>query len=132
MKKSKEENDNSDEVSKKEEIGLFAIHYNRYLKRNKFKHTDKGLVNFKNIHHLRRIKRKKMMRLRVKNVVNWDTIELHVQVSPNIIKAKTRFSTRRRENLPKVVKPTPCGKKRLIVSSPIHARVQMMSVPTFG
>ncbi|KAI5441766.1 hypothetical protein KIW84_010999 [Lathyrus oleraceus] len=28
-------------------MGLFVIRYNRYLKRNKLKHTDKGLVNFR-------------------------------------------------------------------------------------
>lgn len=51
MKKLKEESDNSDkEVSKKEKIDLFVRHYNIYLKRNKVKHTDKGIMNFKNTH----------------------------------------------------------------------------------
>lgn len=31
-------------------MSLFIRCYNRYLKRNKFKHTDKGLVNFTNTH----------------------------------------------------------------------------------
>lgn len=52
-KNSKEESDNSDtETSKKEDMGLFSKRYNRYLKRNKLKHTDKGLVNFRNTHPL--------------------------------------------------------------------------------
>ncbi|XP_050898059.1 ubiquitin carboxyl-terminal hydrolase 9 [Lathyrus oleraceus] len=55
VKKSKEESDKSDEeVSEKEETGLFVRRYNRYLKRNKLKHTDKGLVNFKNTHPLKK------------------------------------------------------------------------------
>lgn len=29
-------------------MGLFVRCYNRYLKRNKLNHSDKGLVNFKN------------------------------------------------------------------------------------
>lgn len=29
---------------------LFVRHYNRYLKRNKLKYSDKGLINFKNTH----------------------------------------------------------------------------------
>ena len=53
MNKSKEESNNSkEEVFEKEELGLFARRYNRYLKRNKLKYTDKGLVNFKNTHPL--------------------------------------------------------------------------------
>lgn len=49
LNKSVEESDNYDEeVSKKEEMDLFVKHYNRYLKRNKLKNTDKGLVNFRN------------------------------------------------------------------------------------
>lgn len=49
VKKSKEYNDNSEEqFSKTEEMGLFVRHYNIYLKRNKLKHTDKGLGNFRN------------------------------------------------------------------------------------
>lgn len=31
-------------------MGLFARHYDRHLKRNKLKHTNKGLVNFRNTH----------------------------------------------------------------------------------
>lgn len=51
VKKSKEESDDYDEeVSKKEEMGLFFIRYNRHLKRNKLKHTNKGLVNLRNTH----------------------------------------------------------------------------------
>ncbi|XP_050909787.1 uncharacterized protein LOC127123628 [Lathyrus oleraceus] len=33
-----------------EEIGLFIRRYNGYLNRNRLKHIDKGLVNFKNTH----------------------------------------------------------------------------------
>lgn len=48
---SKEESDNSDEEAlKKEEMGLFARHHNRYLKRIKLKHSDKCLINFRNTH----------------------------------------------------------------------------------
>lgn len=51
MKKLKEESDNSDkEASKKEEMSLLIRRYNRYIKRNKLKHTDKGLMNFRNTH----------------------------------------------------------------------------------
>lgn len=51
VNKSKEEShDTDEEVSKKEEMNLFARLYYRYLKRNKLKHTDKGLVNFINTH----------------------------------------------------------------------------------
>lgn len=51
VKKSKEESDNYDEeVFKREEMGLFVRHYNRYLKTNKLKHTDKSVVNYTNTH----------------------------------------------------------------------------------
>lgn len=57
---SKEESDNSDEeASKKEEMSLFIRQYNRYLKKNKLKHSDKGLVNFKNNHPLKKEHKKK-------------------------------------------------------------------------
>lgn len=47
-KKSKEESDNSNEESpKKKDMGLFISCYNRYLKRKKLNHFDKGLINFK-------------------------------------------------------------------------------------
>lgn len=46
-KNSMEESDNFDEESyKKEDIGLFAIHYNRHLKRNKLKNTNKRTSKF--------------------------------------------------------------------------------------
>ena len=35
-------------------MGLFFRRYNRYVKRNKLKHTDKGLVNFRNIYPLKK------------------------------------------------------------------------------
>lgn len=48
-KKSKEESDNSyEEASKKEDMSLFIRRYNRYLNRNKFKHSNKRLVSFIN------------------------------------------------------------------------------------
>lgn len=51
VKNSKEESDNFDEeASKKEKMALFVKRYNKYLKRNKLKHSDKGLVNFINNH----------------------------------------------------------------------------------
>ncbi|XP_050874924.1 uncharacterized protein LOC127078519 [Lathyrus oleraceus] len=51
VNKSKEESDDSDEeASKKEEMDLFVRRCNRSLKRNKLKHTDKCLVNFRNTH----------------------------------------------------------------------------------
>lgn len=31
-------------------MGLFLRRYNRYLKRNKLKHGNKGLVNLRNTH----------------------------------------------------------------------------------
>ena len=39
-------------------MSLFVRRYNIYLKRNKLKHTDKGLVNFKNIHPLKKVHKK--------------------------------------------------------------------------
>lgn len=40
---------NSDEETpKQEETGLFVRLYNRYLKRNKLKHSNKGLIKFRN------------------------------------------------------------------------------------
>ena len=57
---SKEESDNLDkESSKEEDMSLFVRHYNRYLNRNKLKHNDKGLVNFKNTHPSKKEHKKK-------------------------------------------------------------------------
>lgn len=59
-KKTKEESENSFEESPKEkEMGLFIRRYNWYLKRNKLKHTEKGLINFKKYHPSKREHNKK-------------------------------------------------------------------------
>lgn len=40
-------------------MGLFVRRYNRYLKRNKLEHSDKGLVNFINNHPPKKEHKKK-------------------------------------------------------------------------
>lgn len=131
-KKLKEEKENSNkEAPKEEEMVLFVRCYNRYLKRNKLKHFDRGLINFKNTHPPKREHKKKMMLLRVMSAENWGIVELLVQLSPNIIKRKIRRSTRRKENAQMIVKPISRGKKRIRDPPQILAQVQMMSVSTY-
>ena len=72
-----------------------------------------------------------MMISRVMNMENWDIIESHVQVSPNIIKVKTRISTRQKEILPKFVDPTSREKKRMRAHPLILVQVWTMSVSTY-
>lgn len=49
--KNKDKGDNLDEDSSKEyDMGLFVKRYNRYMRKNNLKHSDKNLINFKKSH----------------------------------------------------------------------------------
>lgn len=94
-------------------MGLFIRRYNRYFKRNKLKHTDKGLVNFKNTHPSKKDHKKEY-----DETICYECGEFgqYMTTCPNLTKHnnnKTRLSTRRMENFPKVVESTSFGKKRL-------------------
>lgn len=113
-KKSKEESDNSDEEAPKEEkMGLFVRRYNRYMKRNKLKHSDKGLVNFKKSHPPKREHKQKD-----KKITCYECIKLgnYRTTCPSLTKhhkKKDKEFYKMKGKTPKIVKPILYGKKRM-------------------